>query len=152
MKKVDCFPSPNDERLDELLKIISIVLEWENESLSNKKEFISIQSYEDFCCIVFAKIGICSKYLHDDKSLLLVPGCSGSDVVDHYFGHMRQTNTQSRILEYRQAIARESDIGPINNIFSVNSKSNTSGFDVYACEAFSLMKPKINLKKKKKST
>ena len=92
MKKVDCFPSPNDERMDDLLKIISIVLEWENESLSNKKEFISIQSYEIFCCIVFTKIGICSKYLHDDKSLLLVPGRSGSDVVERHFGHIIQNS------------------------------------------------------------
>ena len=36
-KKVDCFSSPNDEKLDEVLKLDSIFSEWKNESLSNKK-------------------------------------------------------------------------------------------------------------------
>ena len=67
-KKVDCFSSPNDEKLDELLKLVSIFTDWKNESLSNKKEFIPMQSYEDLCWIVFAKVGVCSKYLRDDKS------------------------------------------------------------------------------------
>ena len=69
-KKVDCFSSPNDEKLVELLKLVSIFTEWKNESLSNKKEFISMQSYEDLCWILFAKVGIRSKYLRDDESLL----------------------------------------------------------------------------------
>ena len=81
--------------------------------------------------------------------IFLVPGRSGSDVVEHHFGHIRQTNSQPSTLECKQATARGSDIGPINNMFSVNSKSNTSGSDVYASEAFSLMKPKVNKKKKK---
>ena len=37
IKKVDCFSSPNDEKLDELLKLDSIFTEWKNEYLSNKK-------------------------------------------------------------------------------------------------------------------
>ena len=101
-KKVDCFSSPNDEKLDELLKLVSIFAEWKNESLSNKKEFIPMQSYEDLCWIIFAKVGVCSKYLRDDASLLLVPGRSGSDVVEHHFGHIRQTNAQPSIYECRQ--------------------------------------------------
>ena len=48
-KKVDCFSSPNDEKLDELLKLISIFAEWKNEYLSNKKAFIPMQLYEDLC-------------------------------------------------------------------------------------------------------
>ena len=67
-KKVDSFSSPNDEKLNELLKLVSIFTEWKNESLSNKKEFIPMQSYEDLCWIVFAKVGVCSKYLRDEKS------------------------------------------------------------------------------------
>ena len=122
----------------------------ENESLSNKKEFIPMQSYEDLCWIVFAKVGVCSKYLRDDASLLLVPGRSRSDVVEYHFGHIRQTNAQPSIYECRQATARGSDIGPINNMFSVNSKANTSGSEVYASEALSLMKPKVNKKRKRK--
>ena len=46
-QKVDCFSSPNDEKIDELLKLVSIFSEWKNESPFNKKEFIPMQSYED---------------------------------------------------------------------------------------------------------
>ena len=67
------------------------------------------------------------------------------------FGHIRQTNAQPSIYECRQATARGSDIGPINNMFSVNSKSNTSGSDVYASESFSLKKSKANKGRKRKS-
>ena len=88
--------------------------------------------------------------MRDDASFLLVPGGSGSDVVEHHFGHIRQTNAQPSILECRQATARGSDIGPINNMFSVNSKANTSGSEIYASEALSLMKPKANKKRKRK--
>ena len=35
-------------------------------------------------------------------------------------------------------------------MFSVNSKANTSGSEVYASEALSLMKPKANKKRKRK--
>ena len=90
--------------------------------------------------------------MRDDASLLLVPGRSRSDVVEYHFGHIRQTNTQSSMYECRQATSRGSDIGPINNMLSVNSKSNTSGSDVYASEAFSLMKPKVNKKRERKIT
>ena len=65
--------------------------------------------------------------------------------------HIRQTNAQPSIYECRQATARGSDIGPINNMFSVNSKANTSGSEVYASEALSLMKPKANKKKEKEN-
>ena len=41
---------------------------------------------------MFAKVGFCSKYLKDDKSLLLVPGRSGSDVVERHFGHIIQNS------------------------------------------------------------
>lgn len=41
---------------------------------------------------MFAKVGVCSKYLKDDKSLLLVPGRSGSDVVERHFGHIIQNS------------------------------------------------------------
>ena len=61
----------------------------ENESLSNKEEFVPIESYEDLCWIVFTKVGVCSKYLRDDASLLLVPGRSKSEVVEHHFIHIR---------------------------------------------------------------
>ena len=105
-----------------------------------------------FVGFLFAKVRVCSKYLRDDASLLLVPGRSGSDVVEHHFGHTRQTNTRPIIYECRRATTRGSDIGPISNMFSVNSKSNTSGSDVYASEAFSLMKPKANKKRKRKIT
>ena len=46
-KKVDCFSSPNDPKLDELMKLVAIFSEWKNESPFNKKEFIPMQSYED---------------------------------------------------------------------------------------------------------
>ena len=147
-KKVDCFSSPNDPKLDELMKLVSIFSEWKNESGSNKNKFITTQSYEDLCWIVFAKVGVCTTYLKDDNSLLLVPGHSGSDIVEHHFGHIRQTNTKPSILECKQATARGSDIGPISNMFSINSKSNTSGSDVYASEAFCPMKSNVNKKRK----
>ena len=59
------FSSPDDENLDELLKLFPIFSEWKDESLSNKKELIPIQPYEDVCWICFAKIGIFSKYYSD---------------------------------------------------------------------------------------
>ena len=79
------FSSPNDEKLDELLKLVSIFLEWKNEYLSNKKEFIPMQSYGALCWIVFTKVEVCSKHLRDDASLLFVPIQSESDVVEHQF-------------------------------------------------------------------
>ena len=107
-----------------------------------------MQSYEGLCLIIFDKVGVCTTYLKDDNSLLLVPGYSGSDAVEHHFGHIRQTNTKPSILEYKQATARESDIGPINNMFSISSKSNTNTSNVYASEVFSPMKSKVNKKRK----
>ena len=83
------------------MKLVSIFSEWKNKSLSNKKEFISMQSYEDLCLIPFAKVGVCLKYLRDDESLLLVSGRSGSDVVEHNFRHIRHTNAQPSIYECR---------------------------------------------------
>ena len=129
------------------MKLVSIFSEWKNKSGSNKNEFITTQSYEDLCWIVFAKVGVCTTYLKDDNSLLLVPGHSGSDIVEHHFGHIRQTNTKPSILECKQATARWCDIEPISNMFSIDSKSNTSGSDVYASEVFGPMKPKVNEKR-----
>ena len=40
--------------------------EWENDSLSKKKEFIPKKSYEDLCWIILAKVKVCSKYLRDE--------------------------------------------------------------------------------------
>ena len=68
------------------------------------------------------------------------------------FGHIRQTNAHPSIYECRQATSHGSDIGSINNMFSLNSKSNTSGSDVYTSEAFSLTKPNSNKKRKRKIT
>ena len=59
------FSSPDDENLDELLKLFPIFSELKDESLSNKKELIPIQPYEDVCWICFARIGIFSKYYSD---------------------------------------------------------------------------------------
>ena len=129
------------------MSLVSIFSEWKNESGSNKNEFITMQSYKDLCQIVFTKVGVCTTYSKDDNSLLLVPGDSGSNVVEHNIGHIRQTNTKSSNLECKQETARGSDIGPINNMFSINSKSNTSGSDVYASEDFGPMKSKVNKKK-----
>ena len=100
------------------------------------------------CWMVFAKVGICTTYLKDSNSLLLVTGLSGSDIVEHHFNYIRQTNTNLSILEYKQATTRGSDIGPINNMFSINSKSNTIDSNVYASEDFGSMKSKVNKKRK----
>ena len=80
--------------------------------------------------------------MREGESLLLVSGRSGSDIDEYNFGHILQTS----IYECRKATSHESDILPINNIFSVNSKSNTSGSDVFASGAFSIMKPKVDKK------
>ena len=146
--KIDYVSSPNDSKLEDLMKLVSIFLEWKNESGSNKNEFITTQSYEDLCWIVFDKVGVCTTYLKDDNSLLLVPRHSGSDIVEHHSGHIRQTNTKPSILECKQATARGSDIESISNMFSMNSKSNASGSDIYASEAFGPMKSKVNKKRK----
>ena len=69
---------------------------------------------------MFAKVRVCTAYLKDDNSLLLVPRHSGSDIVEHHSGHIRQTNTKPSILECKHATARESDIGPVSNMFSIN--------------------------------
>ena len=119
-KKVDCCSSPNDPKLDELMKLVAIFSEWKNECGSNKNEFITTQSYEDLCWIVFAKVVVCTTYLKDDNSLLLVPGHSGSDIFEHHFGHIRQTNTKPSILECKHITAREINIGPVSNMFSIN--------------------------------
>ena len=116
------FSSSNDTKLEEVMKLVSIFSEWKNESGYNKNKFIPIQSYGDLCWIIFAKVGVRTSSLKDDKTLILVPGDSGSDVVEHHFGHIRQTNTKPSTLECRQATTRGSDIGKINNMFSINSK------------------------------
>ena len=90
--------------------------------------------------------------MRDDESLLLVPGRSGSDIFEHHVGHIRQTNAHPNIYECRQATSRGSNIGPINNIFLVNSESNTSGSNVFASEVFTKIKPKFNIKKKQKES
>ena len=45
-----------------------------------------------FVELIFAKVKFCSKHLCDDKSLLLFPGLSGHNVVDHHLGHIIYIN------------------------------------------------------------
>ena len=107
-----------------------------------------MKSYKNLCWIIFAKVGVRTIYLKDGKSLLLVLGHSESDAVQHHFGHIRHTNTTLLILECKQATARGSGIGPINDMFSINSKANTSGSSAYTSGDFSPIKLKANKKTK----
>ena len=48
-KNVDCFQVQMMKKLMSYWNLFQLCLEWKDESLSNKKEFIPIQSYKDFC-------------------------------------------------------------------------------------------------------
>ena len=130
-KKIDCLSSPNDEKLDTLLDVVKFFSEWKEQSGINKETFIPETTYEDLCWLYSSKLGICQTYLKNDKSLVLVTGLSGTDVCEHHFGHIRQGNIKPNALECKRATARGGDIGPISNIFTEKSNSNTSGSKIY---------------------
>ena len=90
-----------------------------------------------------SKLGICQTYLKDDESLVLVTGRSGTDVWGHHFGHIQQGNIKPNAMECKRSTARGGDIGPISNIFTENSNSNTSGSKIYRSQIFT----KIDRKK-----
>ena len=62
-KGCEMINSPDHFHLEELFDILELFSEWRAEAGKNQEEFITWQSYEDLCWLVFGIVGMAKTYL-----------------------------------------------------------------------------------------
>ena len=123
-KMGEVIDSPTHRHIGELLKTLQLFTEWKKEAGKFKERFITDESYEDLSWMIFAVVGVASKYLHEDGRNKFDQGRSGSDVCEHQFANIR--------MKYQSANKFNCEIGTSNaqayrsNSFTI-SNANTSG-------------------------
>ena len=78
--------------------------------------------------MVFGIAGVACRYLSPDKSKKMHQGRSGSDVCEHFFAKVRQTNSNPTLAQCRAITSKISGLSiSSNHLFNFKSKSNTAG-------------------------
>ena len=128
-KKCECINSSCHPHLKELHTILLLFAEWKNDS-KTKDEFITGESWEDLCWLVYAMEGIATEYLLKDKSRRMMQRRGGSDVCENEFAAFRQSNSNGTEYDIRGIEARRSAYRGHNvSSFSKLVKSNSGRGD-----------------------
>ena len=124
-KKCECINSPTHPHLKELRSILLLFDEWRKHS-ATKDEFITSESWEDLCWLVYGIEGMAQEYLENDKSRRMNQRRGGSDVCEFEFAAFRQSNSNGseydiRGIEARRSAYRAHDISSFSRIVKANS-------------------------------
>ena len=124
-KKCCCIDSPDHSHLKELHSIMLLFYEWKN-GCNTKNEFITNETWEDLCWMVYGMEGLASKYLKKDGSLRMMQRRGGSDVCENEFAAFRQSSSNGteydiRGIEARRPTYHVHNIGSFNKIVKSNS-------------------------------
>ena len=148
-KKVEFINSPQHKHVYELFSVLQLFEDWKNES--SAFEYITRESYEDLKWMVFGMAGLACTYMKEDKSLQINQWRSGSDVCEHTFAKIRQSNTNPNAQQAREILSKVSASGAVSaSAFMPKSKTNTAGAQVEPASYFEEMP--TNPKKKKRKT
>ena len=124
-KKCECINSPDHPHVKELHSILLLFAEWRNES-SDRYEFITRESLEDLCWMIYGIDGISKIYLKKDSLLRMMQRRGGSDVCENEFAAFRQSNSNGtefdiRGIEARRAAYRGHNVSSFSKIVKSNS-------------------------------
>ena len=123
-KKIECINSPNHDHVKELHIILLLFSKWKK-GCNTKFEFITNESWEDLCWLVYGIKGLSKEYLKEDKSRRMNQRRGGSDVCEHEFAAFRQSNSNGTEYDLRGIEARRSAYWGHNvSSFSKIVKSN----------------------------
>ena len=124
-KGCKCIDSPNHKHFEELLDILTVFCEWKSEVGKNTDEYITWQSHEGLCWLVFSLVGISKTYLKEDCSRVMVQRRAGTDDCEHEFAGIKVRNQKPTLQDAREITARRT--GSRTSCFTTVNKSNTSG-------------------------
>ena len=128
-KKCECINSPVHPHVKELHCILLLFAEWRNEC-KTKDEFITRESWDDLCWLVYGIEGLAKDYLCLDKSIMMMQRRGGSDVCENEFGAFRQSNSNGSEFDIRGIEARRSAYRGHNvSCFSRMVKTNSGRED-----------------------
>ena len=124
-KKCKCIDSPVHSHVKELHSILLVFAEWKN-SCKSKNEFITNESWEDLCWMIYGIIGISSIYLRKDESRRMMQRRGGSDCCENEFAAFRQSNSNGteydiRGIEARRSAYRGHNVSNFSKIVKSNS-------------------------------
>jgi hypothetical protein len=124
-KKCECIDSPNHPHIKELREILQLFAEWK-ESCHSKDEFITRESWEDLCWLVYGIQGVAQEYLNKDKSRRMMQRRGGSDCCENEFAAFRQANSNGtefdiRGIEARRSAYRGHNVSSFSRIVKSNS-------------------------------
>jgi hypothetical protein len=123
-KECEYIDSPDHFHIKELRDILQLFHEWK-ESCKSKDEFITKESYEDLCWLVYGLEGVAKEYLKQDKSRRMMQRRGGSDCCENEFASFRQANCNPtefdlRTIEARRAAFRGHDVSSFSRIVKSN--------------------------------
>jgi len=129
-KKCENIDSPNHPHINELRKILVLFDNWRAECGNNKEQFITKETWEDLCWLVYGLEGLANQELKDDKSRRICQRRGGSDCCENTFAAYRQGNSNGTELDIRQMEARRGAYrGQGVSCFSRAVKSNSGRED-----------------------
>ena len=124
--------------------------EWKENVGGFTCECITRQTYEDLQWMIFSVVGVACKYLDKDKSKKINQKRSGTDVCEHFFAKVRQTNPCPTLMQCREITSKISGLNITHNhMFGFESGSNTSGVKRTHEEYLEFVVSKSKLKKRK---
>ena len=133
---VELIDQPTHRHTEELLKILKLFTEWKVECKKYPKKFITRESYEDLCWMVFGVVGIACTYLKEDGSCKMHQGRSGTDPLEHLFCKLRSKNSNGTQLDYNQGISTESVGTGGSHLFSRSGGQNAAKAHVEPADYF----------------
>ena len=124
-KKCKCIDSPIHPHIKELHAILLVFAEWKN-SCKSKNEFITNESWEDLCWMIYGIIGMSLIYLRKDGSQRMMQRRGGSDCCENEFAAFRQSNSNGteydiRGIEARRSAYRGHNVSSFSKIVRSNS-------------------------------
>jgi hypothetical protein len=123
---VEQINSPTHRHLEELLSILRLFEEWKRESGKAKKKFITKETYEDLCWMVFGTVTLACTYLKSDGSNKMDQGRSGTDPLEHFFCKVRRKNPNGGEQDCRESTSTISAGTGGSHLFSRSGGQNTA--------------------------
>ena len=116
---------PTHRHLMELLHTLKIVTTWKKETVNNKEQFITLESYEDMTWMMYAVIGVAVAYLKEDGSKRMDQGRFGSDLCENHFSNNRSKYTSTSLIKCEVGAANSQSSR--THTFSTDTGLNTAG-------------------------
>jgi hypothetical protein len=133
---VDKIDKPTHRHCKELLEILKLFTTWKKECKGNANKFITRETYEDLCWMVFGLVGIACTYLDENGSRVMDQGLSGTDPLEHLFCKLRMKNSNGTQRDYNQGISTESVGMGGSNLFSRSGGQNAAKAHVEPLDYF----------------